>query len=138
MLPPTIMANARRSISLRSLDDLVGSDQERLRDRQAQRPGGLEIDDQLELGWLLDGEVARLRTFQDSIHVVRRAPVDGGKACPVGEEPSGLNKVLVQRDHRQPVLCRQIEDLNPVLREPYILEDDRGFGATLCCSLKCA
>src|SRR5437016_393835 len=37
------------------LDDLVRPPQHRLRDRQAERLGGLEVDDQLELGRLLDG-----------------------------------------------------------------------------------
>jgi hypothetical protein len=42
------------------LDDLVRPQQERLRDRQAERLGGLEVDDQLELRGLLDGEVGGL------------------------------------------------------------------------------
>jgi hypothetical protein len=29
--------------------------------------GGFKIDDELELGWLLDGQVCRLRAFQDLI-----------------------------------------------------------------------
>ena len=120
------------------LDDLVGSDQQRLRDGEAQSLRRLQIDQELEFSWLLYGKVSGLRTFQNSIHVVRCALVYGRKACPVGNEASGLNKVLVQRDHGQPVLCRQIEGLNPVLREPYILEDDQRFGAILGCSLKCA
>jgi hypothetical protein len=36
-----------------SLDDLVRPQQQRLRDRQAEGLGGLEVDDQLELGRLL-------------------------------------------------------------------------------------
>src|SRR3989442_16012547 len=87
-----------------SFNHLIGPEQQRLGNRDADRLRCLEVDHEGKLCRLLDGEVSRLRTFQDSIHVVRRAPVDGGKACPVGEEPSGLNKVLVQRDHRQQVI----------------------------------
>src|SRR6516164_6701048 len=84
------------------LDDLVGSDQQRLRDGEAQSLRRLQIDQELEFSWLLYGKVSGLRTFQNSIHVVRCALVYGRKACPVGNEASGLNKVLVQRDHGQP------------------------------------
>ena len=38
-----------------SLDHLIRPLQERRRDRQAEGLGGLEVDDQLELGGLLDG-----------------------------------------------------------------------------------
>src|SRR5881409_1484795 len=48
----------------RSLNDFVRPLQDRLRDRQPKRLGGLEIDHQLELRGLLDGENARLGTFQ--------------------------------------------------------------------------
>ena len=48
------------------LDDVVRPQEQRLRDRQAQRLGGLEIDDQLELGRLLDGEIGSLRSFNDT------------------------------------------------------------------------
>ena len=45
--------------SMKSLDNLVRALQERLRDRQAERPGGTEVDDQLELGGLLNGQATR-------------------------------------------------------------------------------
>jgi hypothetical protein len=42
------------------LDHLGRPQQRRRRDREAQRFGGLEVDDQLELGGLLDGEIGGL------------------------------------------------------------------------------
>jgi hypothetical protein len=47
-----------------SLDHLIRALQERRRDREAKGIGGLEVDDQLELRSLLDGEVARLRALK--------------------------------------------------------------------------
>ena len=45
-------------------DHLVGAQQERLRDRQAERLGGRKIDDKLESGRLLNRDIAGLRTAQ--------------------------------------------------------------------------
>jgi len=44
----------------RLLNHLIRPPHERLGDRQPERLGGLEIDDQLELGGLLDGEIGGL------------------------------------------------------------------------------
>ncbi len=61
--------NARRS----SLDHLVRPRQQRRRDRQAEGLRGLEVDDQLELGGLLDREVAGLGAPEDPVDVDRYA-----------------------------------------------------------------
>ena len=37
-----------------SLDHLIGASEERLRDREAESVGGLDVEDQLEFGRLLD------------------------------------------------------------------------------------
>ena len=52
-----------------SLDDLVGTKKERLRDRQADRLGSLEIDHQRDFGRLLDGKIGRPGTLQNLIDV---------------------------------------------------------------------
>jgi hypothetical protein len=64
----TTCANARLS------DHLVGAQQERFGDRQAERLGGREIDDEVELGRLLDRKVARLRPSQNLIDIVGGTP----------------------------------------------------------------
>ena len=45
----------------RSLDHLVGADEDGLREGEAQGLGGLEVEDQLEARGLLDGQVSRVR-----------------------------------------------------------------------------
>jgi hypothetical protein len=51
----------------RSLDDLIRPPQQRRRDRQAERFGGLEVDDHLELRRLRDREIGGFRASEDLI-----------------------------------------------------------------------
>src|SRR6266702_6596907 len=69
---PVPEMNMRRSLLL---DDLIRPSQERLWDRQPERLGRLEVDHQLDLGRLLHGQVARLGTLEDAVHVGGSAPV---------------------------------------------------------------
>jgi hypothetical protein len=55
---------------LRSFDDLIRAQQHRLRDREAERLRGLEVDHQLELRRLLDRKVGGLRAFEDLVDVL--------------------------------------------------------------------
>jgi hypothetical protein len=55
------------------LDYLVRPQQKRVRDRQAKRLGGLEVDHQLELRGPFDREFRRLGALQDSVDVAGRA-----------------------------------------------------------------
>jgi len=52
-----------------SLDRLIRPQQQRRRNREAERLRGLEVDDQLELGGLLDGKISRLGALQDPVDV---------------------------------------------------------------------
>src|ERR1700688_4918396 len=42
------------------LDHFVGAHEKRFRDRESERLRGGEVDDQIELGWLLNRDVGRL------------------------------------------------------------------------------
>ena len=63
-------------------DHLVGAQQERFGDSQAERLGGGEVDDEIEFSRLLDREVARLRPAQDLVDHVGGAPKQSGKFGP--------------------------------------------------------
>ncbi len=56
-------------------DDLIRAQQQRLRDREAERLGGLEVDDELEFAWLLDGKIGWLCASEDLVHEGRRIPL---------------------------------------------------------------
>ena len=50
-----------------SFDHLVGEREQRRRDGEAKGLGGLEIDDEIELGRLLDRDIAGLRAVQNFV-----------------------------------------------------------------------
>src|SRR6202795_1982260 len=95
---------------VQSLDDLIRPPQHRLREGQAEGPGGLEVDDQLELRRLLDGQVAGLGALENLVHVGRGAPKQISKVRSIGHKAPGIDKLPLWVHCRQPVLCRQVRD----------------------------
>src|SRR5262249_47401856 len=83
------MCKTRTLASL--FDHLVGEREQLGRNVEAQHLGGLEIDDQLELGRLLDGEVGGLGAFQYLVHVLRSASIDLPAFRSVGHQSAGLD-----------------------------------------------
>src|SRR3989442_9411747 len=75
-----------------SLNDLLRSNQHRLRDRQAERLRRLEVDYKLELRGLLDWQVGGLNAFENPINVSRGASPAVEKTRPVGHEATSLPK----------------------------------------------
>ena len=57
------------------LDHLVRSQEQRLGNREAESLGSLEIDDQLELGGLLDGEVGGFGALEDLVDIEGGPPI---------------------------------------------------------------
>src|SRR2546427_5180875 len=76
-----------------SLDDLVGSNQDRLRDREAEGPRRLDVDHELELGRLLDWKIGGLRTPQNLVNVSRRPTGEVRNIRPVAHETAGLHSL---------------------------------------------
>src|SRR5260370_40273548 len=67
-------------------DHFVSQQLHRYRYIDAERLGGLHVDDQLEPGGLLDGEVGGLGALEDLVHVHRAAPKQVVDVGAIGDE----------------------------------------------------
>src|SRR6266567_1571060 len=75
-----------------------------------QRLRGPEIDDQLELGRLLDRQFGRFCALQDFIDK-NRSPLEiSSVVCRVGDQPPSLCCVTIARHDREVVLGRELHD----------------------------
>src|SRR5262249_5057765 len=89
-----------------SFDHLVSARGQRLPHAETERPGGLEIDRQLELGWRLHWEVGRLLALEDAVDVNRRASMWVNRIGPVGDQATGGDEVPRKVDCGQLVPSR--------------------------------
>src|SRR5882672_3982634 len=94
-----------------SFDHLVGADQDDRRKRQAETPGRFQIDDQLERGRLLNGQIAWSLSFQDSVDIAGGALEQDGKICPIDDEPAGFRIFSERIDGRNFVPSHRVDDL---------------------------
>ena len=104
----TTAVNARRPISRLSLDEFVGPDENGLGNREPKRLRGLEIDDQVELGGLLDGKIRRLRAFQNLVHIPCGPSHELDKARAVGHEATTFWKFSVKGNRGQFATQREV------------------------------
>ena len=86
------------------LDDLVGELQDRVRHREAERLGGVEIDDQLECRWLLNRQ-------KDLSEVSTDLMPPAGDARSIADQATGLDESTHLRDRRNLMACRQRYEL---------------------------
>src|SRR5207244_170085 len=90
-----------------SPDHLVSAQQKRLRNREAEGLGGLEVDGKFELRGLLDGQIARLGALENLVYVNRGAPSQVANGSSISHEATEFH-VLPGVEHRgQAVLSRE-------------------------------
>ena len=71
---------------LRLFDHLVGEREQRSRNVEPKCLRGLEVDHQIEFGWLLNRKIAGLLALQDAIDVTGRLPGLVGGVDAIGQQ----------------------------------------------------
>src|SRR5262249_57737378 len=106
----------------------VGGGQERRRDGQPERLGGLEVDDQLERGRLLDWQIGGLGALEDFVDI------DGGasglleEVRYIGHQATLTNVVLVLEHRGEPETNRRVQDPPAVKEEERIIQREERIG----------
>ena len=93
-----------------SFDHLIGDLLEMHRHVEAQRLGGLEIDDKLILRRRLHRHVGWLLALEDAVDVAGRAPVLIDPIRPIGDQAAGGDEVAIEVDRGQLVPRRKRDD----------------------------
>src|SRR5882672_9328415 len=96
---------------MRSFDDLVGAGEDRWRDGEAERLGGIEIDNQLECGRMLNGQIGGLSAFEDLSDVIAAQAGCAGAARSIADQAAGRGVFTPVIDRRNHMACRQRHEL---------------------------
>src|SRR5438128_337599 len=110
------------------LDHLIRLQQHRLRDRQAQRLSGLEVDHQFERGRLLHGQVTGLGTLEDPVDISSRAASQIRETRAVRYQATRVDALSIEPASGQSIPHREIVDTSAVGIEERITRDDKSPG----------
>src|SRR5436305_7159268 len=94
-----------------SFDHLVGAREQVRRNFKTEHPRGLRVDDQLELGGLLDRQVGGLGALENAADIHALLPVHIHDIGSVAYEPADLADVARAGCHRQRLARRPVGEL---------------------------
>src|SRR6516225_11730137 len=98
-------------MSVFSLNNLIGSSQQRFRDGDAERLGGLEVDDEFDFRDLLHGEVGRLVAFQNAPSIDANLVPRMAEAAAIAHQTASQDELTECKDRRQRMAGRQRREL---------------------------
>src|SRR5215831_5617771 len=111
-----------------SAEHFIRLEEQRWWHGEAKGLGSLEVDDQLELGELLHGQVPWLGALQDLVHVDGGPPAQHRHIRPIGHQASRLYKFPKAIHRRQPVCGGKLHDLPAVPDGEGVRDDDERLG----------
>src|ERR1051326_8608356 len=126
-----------RSKTASLFDHLVSARDERGWYVEAERARGLEIDDELEGGRLLDRQIAGLLALEDAVDVGGRPPELVVLTEAVGKQPTLIREHAQRIDRRQAMTRGECNDLRTVHRREGIEGNDNPAAALACELLDC-
>jgi hypothetical protein len=76
---------------------------------KTERPGSLEVDDELKRCWLLHRQIAWMLTLEDAINILGCRPKHPGKVNSIGRESTSGAKRGKRINRGEPILARQFD-----------------------------
>src|SRR5262249_62399903 len=98
-------------------DHLVGAGEEGFRNRKANRFRGFDVDNEFELGGLIDWQVGRRGAIENASYVDSGATISICCIIPIANKPALFDEFSVGVDGRNSVARRQSNDLLPAASE---------------------
>src|SRR5262249_55717696 len=113
------------------LDHLVGEREQPVRNLEAERFGGLEVEHQLELGRLHDRQVRWFFALENSSHIDPALAIPVRKTRTVAEQAARGDKFLLEIDHWNGVACRKRDELIPSCAIERVVTNDQSTNLLL-------
>ena len=124
--PSRLEARSRLSKHSCSFDHLIGASEESRRDLEAEGLRGLEVNDQVEPGRLLDRKISWPRALQDLVDVSCRAMAALERVRSIGHQAADLHEGTDLVHRREAMLDRKFRDpLTKRIKGGGLLHNDR-------------